>query len=244
MGRFLGNLSEIQRHNFQNIVMCHRFFSFRPDLERPLAFATERSKWTSCFRRQAGFPSLRSLKTLELHLSLCRRMDGTNYLRAFQTHLKAFEPLRLLSLDDASVTLSVVERRGRKALDLIHLEDEEMRSLTKTFQDRLLNPMITKQDIANTLQDEIENLDYSVRTSGSNVKALLHQVAEVHKEADQLQAQAAQQQRKLDEDRDQLQRLHAVIGRGDSVEMSKEIQLRTGEYLELSGRDGENVAEL
>ena len=240
MASFLGNLSEYQRHNLKNIAICHRFRSFRFDLEWSQAFAIAKSKWKSCFRCQAGFPSLRSLKNVELHLSLRRNLDGIDYLRAFRTHLKAFEPLRLLSLDDASVTVSVFERFVREP---IHLEDEEIRSLTRSFRNRLLNPTITKQDMADTLQDEIKDLEYSVRTSGSKGKALLRQVAELQEQADRLQAQADQHQLKVDEDKDELQRLQSVLGRNDPSEMSKEMQLGTGDYLELSGRDGDNLAE-
>ncbi|MDI1491869.1 MAG: hypothetical protein OHK93_003080 [Ramalina farinacea] len=180
------------------------------------------------------------IQNVELHLNLYRAADGIDNLQTFRTRFKVFEPLRLLSLDKVFVTVFILNRKGRIAMQP---RDGERTSLTRSFRDRLLNPTITKQDMADTLQDEIEDLEYSVRTSGSKCKALLRQVAELQEQADRLQAQADQHQLKVDEDRDGLQRLQSVLSRNDPSEMSKEMQLRTGDCLELSGRDGENLAE-
>ena len=238
--KFLSCLSEAQRHNLKSIAICHRFRSFQSDHERHLAFAKAKSKWASYFRHQAGFPSLRSLKNVELHLNLYTAREGMDDLRTFRTRFKVFEPLRLLSLDEAAVTVFLFTRSGGFAMQL---EDGEMITLTRSLRDRLLNPTITKQDIADTLQDEIEGLQYSLRGSESQVEAFLRGIAEIQTRAGQFQAQADQHQLKADEDRDELQRLQTVLSRSEPSEMGKEIQLRTGEYLELPGSDGGNVAE-
>ena len=238
--RFLGYLSEAQKRNLKNIVICHRFRSYSLHPEYYQAYEPPKLKWASCLTDQAIFSSLRSLKSFELHLNLCSHGDVIDYMRTFRTHFKQFEPLRLLSLDDASVTVSVCDEIYRTP---IQLKDGERISLTRSFRGRLVTSTRTTQDMADILQDEIGALKFSVSVSEMNFKASEWKIKDLLREAAEIQAEAGQHQLKVDEDRNELERLQTVLSRNDPSEMDKEVQLRTGEYLELSGSDRANVIE-
>lgn len=186
--------------------------------------------WASCFTDQEIFSSLRSLKNIEIHLDLCRHGDDIDYLRTFRTQFKAFEPLRLLSLDEASITVAVSDEMYRTP---IQLKDEDRISLTRSFRARLVKSTRTTQDMADILQDEMGALKFSERVSETKVKASEWKIKDLLREVAEIQAEADQHQIKVNEDRDDLQRLQTVLSRNEPSEMDKEVQRRTGEYLEL-----------
>lgn len=253
---FLRHLTEAQTHNIKSLVISHLVYSFSLKQDWYPKFEEVMSDWKFSFTPHGRLPSLKSLKNVELHLNLICNGHGMDvYPRTFRTNFKAFESLRLLSLNEVSVTLSITSITDGSRLP-IRFEDSERIPLATSFRNRLLNPTIIKQDLADTLQDEFERLEYSLKNSEGRMKCLQHELEclkGVMKTSTRgmegflrlvasNKAQADQQRKCVRQDKDEVHRLHTALSRNDPSEMSKEIQLRTGEYLELSGRDGENVA--
>ena len=216
MKECLHRLTESQKTNLRNLALdvhfgCHSC----PDVDFNQMYWQTRRDWPICDFKKAGSHPLRFLESLELRLQLgyaTTQNTSACQLGTIGAVFQALGKLRLLHLKQACVTVSTTDHYVHEVFKGQLFTTEELAEVAASFQVILLSSTVTKEDQAQLLTFDVQDLKKSLASEEAEYKSNIAAV-------DRLQKQADSNRAKADQLKEQLSNMEAALEKQDAAAM-------------------------